>query len=261
MACGKSACASTIMSSKNATLIKVSEPSKRTGTKCSLMGLSLCDRMPPRVPSALRLTTSARGFMVFIRQYSMVKQIPSRIPLAIAGAIARVAINVIIPMTAPERSTFQAFTKGEIRIKPNTAIITMTASTACGRWYRYSVKNNSTATTARALMIANKPVLAPVFAATAERENEPLTVYEPKKLPIMLARPWPTSSLLVSTRSPVVVAMALEIDVASMKPIKAITSAAGNSAKNRSHWISGTAKWGRPCGMSPTTAPPADRVI
>ena len=36
-------------------------------------------------------------------------------------------------------------------------------------------------------MIANRPVFAPDRAATAERENDPLTVKEPKKLPATLA--------------------------------------------------------------------------
>ena len=58
---------------------------------------------------------------------------PSRMPSAIAGAISSVATKVEMPISAPGRSTFHANTSGFTRIRLNTAIITITASTACGR--------------------------------------------------------------------------------------------------------------------------------
>ena len=45
-----------------------------------------------------------------------------------------------------------------------------------------------------------------------------------------------------------------------MKPISAITRAAGSSATTSSHCTWGMARWGSPLGISPTTAPPEEKV-
>src|SRR5574340_488231 len=72
------------------------------------------------------------------------------------------------------------------------------------------------------------PVFAPALRFTAERENEPLTGNAWLKLPVMLASPWPISSWLGSMRCLVFAAMALAMEMASMKPTREITSAPEN---------------------------------
>ena len=100
------------------------------------------------------------------------------------------------------------------------------------------------------------PVLAPALRLTAERENEPLAGNDWLKLPTMLAKPWPISSWFGSMRSLVFAAIALAMEMASMKPTREITSAPENSDTIMSQLNFGRSNCGSPAGMAPTTSPP-----
>jgi hypothetical protein len=105
------------------------------------------------------------------------------------------------------------------------------------------------------------PLLAPEFMFTAEREKEPDTGKAWVREPTMLARPWPTSSWLGSRRCLVLAAMALAMEMASMKPTREITRAADSMAPNLSMSSLGRDTLGSPSGMLPTTSPPpASRI-
>ena len=69
------------------------------------------------------------------------------------------------------------------------------------------------------------PVLAPASIFTAEREKEPETGY-PLNIPdTIFDMPCPTNSWLASRRWRVRAAIALAIDIASIKPISEMTIA------------------------------------
>ena len=72
----------------------------------------------------------------------------------------------------------------------------------------------------------------------------------------MLASPWPISSWLGSMRCRTVPAMALAMEMASMKPTRAMTRAALNSCSPPSRVKPGRRKDGSPAGIEPTTSPP-----
>ena len=100
------------------------------------------------------------------------------------------------------------------------------------------------------------PVMAPALMFTAERENEPETGKAWVKLPTMLARPWPISSWLGSSRCLVLAAMALAMEMASMKPTREMTMAAESRLPIMSQENVGMPIEGRPSGILPTTSPP-----
>ena len=91
---------------------------------------------------------------------------------------------------------------------------------------------------------------------TAEREKEPETGNDWVRLPTRFARPWPISSWLGSILSLVFAAMALAIEIASMKPTREMTMAAENRLPTMSHEKPGSPMDGKPCGTVPTTSPP-----
>ena len=72
----------------------------------------------------------------------------------------------------------------------------------------------------------------------------------------MLASPWPISSWLGSMRCRTLPAMALAMEMASMKPTRAMTRAALNSCSRPSKLKPGRRNEGSPAGMAPTTSPP-----
>ena len=81
---------------------------------------------------------------------------------------------------------------------------------------------------------------------SAERENEPLTGIEWLKAAATLASPWPINSWFSSQGVRVLSAITLQLDIASMKLISAITKAAGSSSLVASQLISGMDRLGRP---------------
>ena len=83
---------------------------------------------------------------------------------------------------------------------------------------------------------------------SAERENEPLTGIDWQKAAATFASPWPTSSWFSSQGLRVRSAITLQLDIASMKLISAITKAAGSSSLVASQLISGMDRPGRPSG-------------
>ena len=104
------------------------------------------------------------------------------------------------------------------------------------------------------------PVLAPAFMLTAERENEPDTGKAWVKLPTMLARPWPISSWLGSMRCLVLAAMALAMEMASMKPTSEITRAADSSEPSASRLKLGICDAGQAFGDAAHHLAAADQL-
>ena len=100
------------------------------------------------------------------------------------------------------------------------------------------------------------PVLAPALMFTAEREKEPDTGKAWVRLPTMLARPWPISSWLGSIFCLVLAAMALAMEMASMKPTSEMTMAADSRLPIMSQENFGRPIEGSPSGILPTTSPP-----
>ncbi len=100
------------------------------------------------------------------------------------------------------------------------------------------------------------PVLAPALMFTAEREKEPDTGKDWVRLPTRLDRPWPISSWFGSILSLVLAAMALAMEIASMKPTSEMTMAADSRLPIMSQENLGRPNEGRPSGILPTTSPP-----
>lgn len=130
------------------------------------------------------------------------------------------------------------------------------ASTGFGRWCSSVAKNTSVSSTNVADTSDDTPVRAPADRLSAERENEPLTGMVWLNPAASLARPWPISSWFSSHGVRVLRAMILQLDMASMKLISAMTKAAGSSAMVACQSKAGTVRLGSPGGMSPTTRPP-----
>ncbi len=99
-------------------------------------------------------------------------------------------------------------------------------------------------------------VLASEARLSAERENDPLTGIDWLKAAATLANPCPISSLFSSHGWRVLMAITLQLDIASMKLIRAITKPAGNKAMVACQSSGGRLKVGSPCGTAPTTLPP-----
>jgi len=177
-------------------------------------------------------------------------------PLSRCGANASVAMKVTSAAMPSCLLACQACLTAPKLTSPITAMMMIAASTACGRWYSSGVRNSSVSSTNSAVITELRPVLAPEFMFTAERENEPDTGKACVRLPTMLASPWPISSWLGSMRSLVLAAMALAMEIASMKPTSEITRAADSRLPNASRLKLGICTLGRPSGMPPTTSPP-----
>ena len=100
------------------------------------------------------------------------------------------------------------------------------------------------------------PLWALAWRFNAEREKDPLTGMVWLNAAAILARPWPINSWFSSQGRLVWIAITLQLDIASMKLIKAITNAAGSSCLVVSQLSVGALNCGNPCGTAPTTRPP-----
>ena len=110
------------------------------------------------------------------------------------------------------------------------------------------MKNSSVSSTQAAVTSDESPVRASTARLSAERENDPLTGIDWQNAAAILAMPCPTSSWFSSHRTRVLMAIALQLDIASMKLIRAMTNAAGSSAVIALHSSAGTPTPGRPAG-------------
>ncbi len=118
------------------------------------------------------------------------------------------------------------------------------------------MKKSSVSSTQAAVTSDESPVRAPDARLSAERENDPLTGIDWQNAAAILASPCPMSSWFSSQRTRVLMAIALQLDIASMKLMSAMTKAAGNNAVIALHSSAGTPTPGSPAGMLPTTRPP-----
>ena len=101
------------------------------------------------------------------------------------------------------------------------------------------------------------PLCALDWRFSAEREKEPLTGMVWLNAAAILARPWPINSWFSFQGRLVLIAITLQLDMASMKLIRAMTNAAGSSSLVVSQSMVGTTNCGNPCGTAPTTRPPS----
>jgi hypothetical protein len=86
---------------------------------------------------------------------------------------------------------------------------------------------------------------------SADRENDPLTGIDWQNAAAILAIPCPPASWFSSQRTRVLLAIALQLDMASMKLMRAMTKAAGSSAVIALHSSAGTPTPGAPAECSP----------
>ena len=182
---------------------------------------------------------------------------PVRMPFWMLGANNSVATNVTVPATPSSMLARQALRMMRMFTRLVTAIMMMAASTALGRWCSSGVRNSSVRQTNAADTSDDSLVRAPADRLSAERENDPLTGIDMQNAATILAKPWPISSRFSSHRVRVRIAMILELDIASMKLISAMTKLAGNRASVAVQSSGGTPNDGRPLGMMPTTVPPS----
>ena len=101
------------------------------------------------------------------------------------------------------------------------------------------------------------PLCALDWRFSAERENDPLTGIVWLNAAAILASPWPINSWFSFHGRLVLIAITLQLDIASMKLIRAMTNAAGSSSLVVSQSIVGVTNFGMPLGTAPTTRPPS----
>ena len=111
------------------------------------------------------------------------------------------------------------------------------------------MKKSSVSSTQAAVTSDESPVRAPAARLSADLENDPLTGIDWQNAAAILAIPCPTSSWFSSQRTRVLIAIALQLDMASMKLMRAMTKAAGSSAVIALHSSAGTPTPGSPGGM------------
>ena len=92
------------------------------------------------------------------------------------GAVASVIAKVTTATSPSRRDTRQAVRAGCILNRLSTAVMTMTASVASGRWKNREVMNSRVRATTAEATRDEIPVRAPLPRLMAERENEPETV-------------------------------------------------------------------------------------
>ncbi len=110
--------------------------------------------------------------------------------------------------------------------------------------------------TKRPVNTDDMPVTAPALMFTAERENEPETGKAWVSAPTTFDRPCPSSSWFGSIFCLVRAAMALAMEIASMKPTSEMTMVAESRLPIISQEIFGRPNEGSPSGTRPTTSPP-----
>src|SRR3989338_8886900 len=121
----------------------------------------------------------------------------------------------------------QAFLMDRKLMRLITAIMMIAARTGLGRWKSRDVKKSSVSSTKTAEIIDDSGVLASDARFSADLENEPLTGMDWQNAAATLANPCPISSLFSSQGWRVLMAITLQLDIASIKLIKAITKPAG----------------------------------